>query len=208
MPRFSKVPHAASSAQSYTCFSRPGNNTNQRTSWPMGQFAKTYSQMTDDQLLGFYLERDELLPEARFALLAELQKRSLTESDAVTLAQHMAAVESARKSGKNEEVGPLDAVFSSTDAEQVNPPSLEVVFGSADASEVQVVQGLLESNGFEVTIQHGGHLGGIADFGGMHLRVAAERADEARHLITESRCEAPEESDQDSDAGSPEWEVT
>ena len=133
----------------------------------MGEFAETYSQMADDQLLGLYLERDALLPEARSALLAELHKRSL-----------------------DEEVGPLDAVYSSTDAEQVSPPPLEVVFGSADASEVQVVQGLLESNGFEVTIQHGGHLGGIAgiaDFGGMKLLVAVERADEARHLITESR---------------------
>ncbi len=152
----------------------------------MGEFAETYSQMTDDELRGLYLERDALLPEARSALLAELHKRSL-----------------------DEEVGLLDADYSSTDAEQVSPPPLEVVFGSADASEVQVVQGLLESNGFEVTIQHRGHLGRITGIaGGMQLLVAVERADEARHLITESRREAPEEADQDSDAGSPEWEVT
>lgn len=53
--------------------------TNQQT---VGELAKTYAQMTDHQLLGVYLERDELLPEARFELLAEFQKRSL-DADAL-----------------------------------------------------------------------------------------------------------------------------
>lgn len=73
-------------------------------------FSKTYSQLTNDRLLGLYLERDELPPEAHSALLAELQKRSLTES-AAALAEQRPAVESTRKSSAGEEGDLFGAVF-------------------------------------------------------------------------------------------------
>lgn len=82
--------------------------TNQQT---MGAFATTYSQMTDDQLLGLYIERDAVLAGAYCALLAELQKRSLPESAAVALAEHRVAVERARKSWEGEEADLLGGVF-------------------------------------------------------------------------------------------------
>lgn len=53
--------------------------TNQQT---MGECAKNYSQMTDALLLRLYRERDEFPSETYCALLAELYKRSLTESAA------------------------------------------------------------------------------------------------------------------------------
>ena len=59
--------------------------TNQQA---MEQFAKTYSQMTDNRLWGLYMGRDGLLPEAHSALLAELRKRFLTDSNAAAAAEH------------------------------------------------------------------------------------------------------------------------
>lgn len=82
--------------------------TNQQT---MGEFAKNYSQMTDAQLLGLYAEREVFLPESHSALLAELQKRFLTESAAVALAEHRVAVERARKSCEGEDADLLGGVF-------------------------------------------------------------------------------------------------
>ena len=68
----------------------------------MGEFAKTYSQMTDDQLLGLYVERDEFLAGVYCALLAELRKRSLPTFALRGPAERKAAVERAPNFGEGE----------------------------------------------------------------------------------------------------------
>ena len=73
-------------------------------------FAKTYSQMTDDQLLGLYIERETFLAGAYWALLTELKNRSLPES-AAPLAKHRVAVESGRSFGEAEEGDLVGGVF-------------------------------------------------------------------------------------------------
>ena len=68
----------------------------------MGIFAKTYSHMTDDQLLGLYVEQDAFLAGAYWTLLAELRKRSLPTSALRGPTERNAAVKRAPNFGEGE----------------------------------------------------------------------------------------------------------
>lgn len=65
-------------------------------------FAKIYSQMTDDELLGLSVEWDTFFAQAYWALLAELQKRSVSESS-VALAERKVAVKTGRSFSEGED---------------------------------------------------------------------------------------------------------
>jgi putative signal transducing protein len=66
-----------------------------------------------------------------------------------------------------------------------NPDNRELVevFESQQESEALVVQGLLESNGIESLMTGFDNPQDILPVGGVAVRVAADRADEARALI-------------------------
>jgi hypothetical protein len=84
---------------------------------------------------------------------------------------------------------------------------LDVVFTTNDDSEALVVKGLLESNGFQVLMSTPEAPIGVfpissSDLGQVRLRVRAERAEQARAIIAESKdegAEAAEEAERDSE---------
>jgi hypothetical protein len=186
----------------------------------MEGFAQIYSQMSDEELLELCREQADLVPEARKALLAELQTRSLPEPQEDSREEPSQPPLEEREDLLPEERIALLAelqVKSLSERQEdggVEPdqPSLEVVFESIDAAgEGFFVRGLLESNGFEVIVK-----GFVPTLLGMRpgtqLLVPAERADEARRLIAESRGDAPGESSDeagmDRAVRSPELEAT
>ena len=88
-----------------------------------------------------------------------------------------------------------------------NPDNRELVevFESQQESEALVVQALLESNGIESLITGFDNPQDILPVGGVAVRVAADRADEARALIDayhqdeDSESAAAADSSEDSD---------
>ena len=83
-----------------------------------------------------------------------------------------------------------------------NPPSanepLVDVFGTKEDSEALVVQGLLDSAGIEsVLVSLDAPQEILPGVGGVVLRVAAEKAEEARQLIEEYRTAAEQAPDDD-----------
>lgn len=78
---------------------------------------------------------------------------------------------------------------------------LDVVFTTNDDSEALVVRGLLESNGLEVAMSTPEAPIGVfpissSDLGRVRLLVRAERAEEARRIISDSEFEGPEAADE------------
>jgi hypothetical protein len=72
---------------------------------------------------------------------------------------------------------------------------LEQIFQTTEESEAQVVQGLLESAGIDALVT-GENPADILPVGTIAVRVPAEDAEEARHIISEDRANPPAE-DQD-----------
>jgi hypothetical protein len=84
---------------------------------------------------------------------------------------------------------------------QVSPSAdgpLVDVFGTKEDSEALVVQGLLESAGIDsVLVSLDAPQEILPGVGGVVLRVAADKADEARQLIEEYRTAAEQSPDDD-----------
>jgi len=79
----------------------------------------------------------------------------------------------------------------------VNQPLVEI-FGTKEDSEALVVQGLLDSAGIEsVLVSLDAPQEILPGVGGVVLRVAPEKAEEARQLIKEYRTEAEPAPDDD-----------
>jgi len=83
-----------------------------------------------------------------------------------------------------------------------NPPPADAplvdVFGTKEDSEALVVQGLLDSAGIEsVLVSLDAPQEILPGVGGVVLRVAAEKAEEARQLIEEYRTAAEQAPDDD-----------
>ena len=83
-----------------------------------------------------------------------------------------------------------------------SPPSVDEplveVFGSKEDSEAMVVQGLLDSAGIDsVIVSLDAPQEVLPGVGGVVIRVAAEKAEEARRLIEEYRTSAEQASDED-----------
>jgi hypothetical protein len=83
-----------------------------------------------------------------------------------------------------------------------SPPSgdepLVEVFGSKEDSEAMVVQGLLDSKGIDsVIVSLDAPQEILPGVGGVVIRVAAQKAEEARRLIEEYRAAAEQTKDED-----------
>jgi len=52
-------------------------------------FPQTYAAMSDDALLNIAIQAEQLLPEARSALIDELRRRNLSQSDVSAYAEHL-----------------------------------------------------------------------------------------------------------------------
>jgi len=91
-----------------------------------------------------------------------------------------------------------------------SPPSVDEplveVFGSKEDSEAMVVQGLLDSAGIDsVIVSLDAPQEVLPGVGGVVIRVAADKAEEARRLIEEYRTSAeqsPDDEDGDDLSGS------
>ena len=83
-----------------------------------------------------------------------------------------------------------------------SPPSVDEplveVFGSKEDSEAMVVQGLLDSKGIDsVIVSLDAPQEILPGVGGVVIRVAADKAEEARRLIEEYRAAAEQAGDED-----------
>lgn len=83
-----------------------------------------------------------------------------------------------------------------------SPPSVDEplveVFGSKEDSEAMVVQGLLDSKGIDsVIVSLDAPQEILPGVGGVVIRVAADKAEEARRLIEEYRAAAEQTKDED-----------
>jgi len=92
-----------------------------------------------------------------------------------------------------------------------SPPSVDEplveVFGSKEDSEALVVQGLLDSAGIDsVIVSLDAPQEVLPGVGGVVIRVAADKAEEARQLIEEYRAaaeQAPDDEDETEDVSGP-----
>lgn len=88
----------------------------------------------------------------------------------------------------------------SADRTQSNDELVEV-FDTMEESEAMVVRGLLESAGIEAIITaHDAPQDVLPGVGGVTVRVAPERANEARRVIAEYRNTGPEGDDLEMDS--------